>query len=206
VRAFSAKSTKHPLLNILLWNQNLFNRLGILWQTCWYVYVVRKICLKKNGDDLGKLLSLQKCIKWGWCIIKGWMTVVFKFLGPPWDFYKIFIVNDYVICMRKWFYKMTVLQRLPKSSIAHGLNLRPPRKHHHMIFTTLPVAYASIPVRLRSSLTSSCKDLSRLWNRLFYSQGPIPVWMAPSLMAVFLRISVRNRDSPQGDFRRSYCN
>ena len=75
VRAFSAKSTKHPLLNILLWNQNMFNWLVILWKTCWYVYVVSRICLKKNDDDLGNLSSIQKCIKWGWCIIKGWMTV-----------------------------------------------------------------------------------------------------------------------------------
>jgi len=65
------------------------------------------------------------------------------------------------------------------------LNLRPPRKHHHMIFTTLPLAYVSIPVHLRSGLTSSCEDLSRLWNRLFCSQGPIPVRMAPGLTAVF---------------------
>ena len=52
---FSAKSTKHPLLNILLWNQNLFNQLESLWKTCWYVYVVRTFCLKKDDDDLGKL-------------------------------------------------------------------------------------------------------------------------------------------------------
>ena len=43
VRAFSAKSTEHPLLNILLWNQNLFNQLEILWKACWYVYVARAL-------------------------------------------------------------------------------------------------------------------------------------------------------------------
>ena len=76
VRAFSAKSTEHPLLNILLWNQNLFNRLEILWTLCWYVYVVRTFCFLENYDDLGKPSSIQKCIKWGLCIIQGWMTVV----------------------------------------------------------------------------------------------------------------------------------
>ena len=34
---------------------------------------------EKNDDDLGKLSSIQKCIKWGWCIIKGWMTVTDHF-------------------------------------------------------------------------------------------------------------------------------
>ena len=75
VRAFSAKSAEHLLLNILLWNQNLFNQLEILWKTCWYVYVVSTIFLIENDDDLGKLSSIQKCIKWGWCTIQGWMTV-----------------------------------------------------------------------------------------------------------------------------------
>jgi len=51
----SAKSPEHPLLNILLWNWNLFNQLEILWRTCRYVYVVRTLCLKKNDHDLGKL-------------------------------------------------------------------------------------------------------------------------------------------------------
>ena len=37
VKAVSGKSTKHPFLNILLWNQNLFNQLEILWTPCWYM-------------------------------------------------------------------------------------------------------------------------------------------------------------------------
>ena len=35
----------------------------------------------KIGAVLGDILASQKCIKWGWCIIKGWMTVSFLGLG-----------------------------------------------------------------------------------------------------------------------------
>ena len=74
---------------------------------------------------------------------------------------------------------------LPKSSIHRGLNSGPSRTHHGNIFSTLPLAHASIAVRLRFGLTSSCEDLSRLRNRLFHSRGSIPVRMAPGLTTIF---------------------
>ena len=55
VTAVSAESTKHPFLNILLWNQNLFNQLEIFWTPYWYVCLGRKFYLKENNRNLGKL-------------------------------------------------------------------------------------------------------------------------------------------------------
>ena len=37
-----------------------------------------KICFVRIGAVLSDILTSQKCIKWGWCIIRGWMTVVAK--------------------------------------------------------------------------------------------------------------------------------
>ena len=74
---------------------------------------------------------------------------------------------------------------LPKSSIHHGSDPGPPKTHHHGIFTTLPLAHTPILVCLRFGFMSSREDLSRLWNWLFRSQGPIPVQMAPCLTALF---------------------
>ena len=34
-----------------------------------------KICFVKIGVVLSDISTSQKCINWGWCIIKGWMTV-----------------------------------------------------------------------------------------------------------------------------------
>ena len=33
------------------------------------------ICFVKIGLVLSDVLASQKCIKWGWCVIRGWMTV-----------------------------------------------------------------------------------------------------------------------------------
>ena len=111
----------------------------------------------QNGSRLVNLCSrLKWYLRGGGGQIDG-LEAQPLHLKHDWNFYKIFIMSDFVICMCKWFYEMTVLQCLPKSSIAPCLNLRPPRKHHHMIFTTLLPAYVLIPVHLRSGLTSSCE-------------------------------------------------
>ena len=99
--------------------------------------------------------------------------------------------------IRKQFYR---LQHLAKSYIPPSLNLGPPTTCHK-ILTTLLLAHASILVCLRFGVKSSSEDLSRLWNWLFHLWGLIPVWMAPSLMAIFSKFPSRIETSLQGDFQ-----
>ena len=45
-------------------------------------------CFVKIGAVLGDILASQKCIKWGWRIIRGWMTVCYLLL--------LFVLDDFV--------------------------------------------------------------------------------------------------------------
>ena len=97
-----------------------------------------------------------------------------------------FIMNDYVCNICRcflWNHSATTFQKVA--------------------FILVWTSYASIPVRLRFGLTSSCEDLSRLWNQPFCLQGPIPVWMAPGLKALFCKFLSGIETSLQGSFWRS---
>ena len=52
-----------------------------IWYSGRYELVLPvKIRFVKIGVVLSDILTSQKCIKWGWCIIRGWMTVHFFLL------------------------------------------------------------------------------------------------------------------------------
>ena len=83
-----------------------------------------------------------------------------------------------------------------KSSIDLGSKPEPPKTHYRN-FTPIP----HINTCLFEIWPHSRKDLSKLWNWLFRSQGPIPVRMAPCLTAPFWKISPGIQTSLQGNFR-----
>ena len=64
VKAVSAKSTKHPFLNILLWNQNLFNQFEILWMPCWYV-CRQEILFERKRSQSGEAIKYTKVYQMG---------------------------------------------------------------------------------------------------------------------------------------------
>ena len=58
--------------------QCFLNCIQILYSGRYELVLPITICFVKIGVVLSDISTSQKCIKWGWCIIRGWMTV----LGP----------------------------------------------------------------------------------------------------------------------------
>jgi len=87
-----------------------------------------------------------------------------------------------------------VLQHLAKSYIPPSLSLGPPTTRHK-ILTTLPLAHASILVRLRFGVTSSGGPVQTLELAISLARSDsCPNGTRPN--GRFVKISVRNRDQP----------
>ena len=71
----SAISKKQSILKIPQHCQCSLNCVQTLYSGRYEVVLPITICFIKIGVVLSDILTSQKCIKWGWCIIKGWMTV-----------------------------------------------------------------------------------------------------------------------------------
>ena len=74
----SAISEKQSILKFLQRHQYCFDCVQTLYSGRCELVLPVTICFIKFGEVLSDILASQKCIKWGWRIIKGWMTV----LGP----------------------------------------------------------------------------------------------------------------------------
>ena len=70
-----AISGKQSILKTPQHHQCCLNCVEILYSGRYELVLPIKIYLVKIGVVLSDILTSQKCIKWGWCIIKGWMTV-----------------------------------------------------------------------------------------------------------------------------------
>ena len=71
----SAISEKQPILKTPQHRQCCLDWVQILYSGRYELVLPVKFCFVKICVVLSDILSSQKCIKWGWCIIKGWMTV-----------------------------------------------------------------------------------------------------------------------------------
>ena len=56
--------------------QCCLNCIQILYSGRYELVLPVIICFIKINVSLSDILASQKCIKWGWCIIRGWMTVM----------------------------------------------------------------------------------------------------------------------------------
>ena len=72
----SAISAKQSILKILQRRQYCFDCVQTLYSGRCELVLPVTICFIKFGEVLSDILASQKCIKWGWRIIKGWMTVL----------------------------------------------------------------------------------------------------------------------------------
>ena len=68
-------SKKQSILKILQHHQYCLNCIQILYSGRYELVLPVTICFVKISGVLSDILASQKCIKWGWHIIKGWMTV-----------------------------------------------------------------------------------------------------------------------------------
>ena len=79
----SAISEKQSILKILQRRQYCFDCVQTFYSGRCELVLPVTICFVKVGVVLSDILASQKCIKRGWRIIKGWMTVilgVYKFM------------------------------------------------------------------------------------------------------------------------------
>ena len=76
VWCISAISAKQSILKTPQHHQCCLNSAQILYSGKYELVLPIQICFIKIGIVLSDILTSQKCIKWGWCIIRGWMTVV----------------------------------------------------------------------------------------------------------------------------------
>ena len=70
-----AISEKQSILKTPQHHQCCLDCVQILYSGRYELVLPVKICFVKIGVVLSDILTSQKCIKWGWRIIRGWMTV-----------------------------------------------------------------------------------------------------------------------------------
>ena len=72
----SAISEKLSILKIPQHCQCWVDSVQILYSGRYELVLPVTICFIKIGAVLSDIVASQKCIKWGWCIIRGWMAVI----------------------------------------------------------------------------------------------------------------------------------
>ena len=79
----SAISEKQSILKTSQHHQCCLNCVQSLYSGRYELVLPIEICFVKICVVLSDILTNQKCIKWGWCIIKGWMTVIVRYVWRP---------------------------------------------------------------------------------------------------------------------------